>query len=225
MNIKKHFFWIFALLLLLAGCNLPSTSVVTEEELNLKLTEVVLTVYAQLSQTALAVEQAATATFTNTPEPTATDTPIPSLTPSETPTDLPLPTNTEAPSATPTSDKPCLRANLETKSIPDGTVIFIDRLFTQTFRIKNTGSCTWNSAFELRFAGGDLLNASASIPITDTTIPTWGYANVDVLMKAPSTPGTYKGFWSIKSDDGQIFGVQPKGESFWVEIKVIDPDA
>lgn len=225
MNKKKHILWIFTLLLLLAGCNLPNTADITEEELNIKLTEAVVTVYAELSQTALAIEQAATPTFTITPEPTYTHTPFPSLTPSETPTDVPLPTNTDVPTATPTSDKPCLRANLETKSIPDGTVIFIDRLFTQTFRIKNTGSCTWNSAFELRFAGGDLMNASASISITDTTIPTWGYANVDVLMKAPSTPGTYRGYWSIKSNDGQIFGVQPKGNSFWVEIKAIDPDA
>ena len=69
------------------------------------------------------------------------------------------------------------------------------------------------------------MNASASISITSSTIPTWGYATIDVLMKAPLEPGTYKGFWSIKSDDGQIFGVQPHNASFWTEIKAIDPDA
>jgi len=195
MKIKWSLILLLLFTLALTGCNLPDSAAISEEKLDIKMTEIVLTVYAELSQTAMAIELAATPTFTNSPEPTATDTPQPSLTPTETFTDIPLPTNTDTQTPTPTSDKPCLRANLETKSIPDGTVIFIDKIFTQTFRIKNTGSCTWNPAFELRFAGGDLLNASASILITDTTIPTWGYANGDVLMKAPSTPGTYKGFW------------------------------
>ena len=111
------------------------------------------------------------------------------------------------------------------QSIVNGKKILVGRLFTQTFRIKNTGSCTWNHNFELRFAGGDLMNASASISITNSTVPTWGYATVDVLMKAPAKPGTYIGYWKIKSDDGQIFGVQPNNSSFWTEIEAYDPDA
>jgi len=198
------------------------------EDLNAEITFVVETVYTQLTETAVEKERLATKTFTPTPEPTSTDTPLPTdtATPTEVlPSDTPAASPTETPTLTPSSDLPCLRANLETKSIPDGKEIAIGRLFTQTFRIKNTGSCTWNHNFELRFAGGDLMNASASIPITDTTIPTWGYAVVDVYMKAPETPGTYNGHWKIKSDDGQIFGVQPNNGTFWTDIKSFDPDA
>lgn len=227
MDILKRILLIALFTIVLAACNLPGTEpVVTQEDQSAKITGVVQTVYAQLTETAMAIQLLATETFTVTPEPTFTDTPPPTFTPTVViPTNTLEPSPTEGPTNTPTSDMPCLRANLETKSVPDGSVIFIDRVFTQTFRIKNTGSCTWDSAFELRFAGGDLLNAGANIPMTTGTIPTWGYANVDVLMRAPSEPGTYRGYWSIKSNDGQIFGVGPKYESFWVEIKAVDPDA
>jgi hypothetical protein len=226
MHKRKFILWITVLIFILTGCNMPeSTNALSAEDQIAEITALVETVYAELTQTAKAIELLATKTFTPTPEPTFTETPLPTSTPTVViPSDTPAVSPTETPTETPSSDLPCLRANLETKSIPDGKVIFIERFFTQTFRIKNTGSCTWNSAFELRFAGGDLMNASASISITSNTVPTWSYATVDVLMKAPLEPGTYKGFWSIKSNDGQIFGVQPNNGSFWTEVKVINPD-
>ena len=58
------------------------------------------------------------------------------------------------------------------------------------------------------------------------TVPTWGYISVDIVMKAPAQPGTYKGYWMLKSDKGDIFGIGSSGATwFWVEVQVIDPDA
>ena len=216
-------------LLLMVGCNRPE-EVAQDVQESIDLTRVVQTVYAQITETArvASLSATATATATNTPQPTLTFTPIPpTLTPTEGISDTPEPSPTDEPTATATSNMPCNRANLEGKSIADGTVIFIGRTFTQTFRLKNTGNCTWDQNYELRFASGDLLNAGASIILVPTgTIPTWGYANVDVLMRAPDTPGTYKGYWMIKAANGEIFGVGPSAVTwFWVDIKVIDPAA
>ena len=226
MKTKRLFFLILVISMLLVGCNRPDEAAsVPEEQIN--ATQVVQTVYAQLSETALVAALSATATSTNTPIPTLTFTPEPpTSTPTQAISDTPQPSATPEPTVTATSDMPCNRANLETKSIADGAVININRTFTQTFRLKNTGSCTWDQSYELRFVSGDLLNAGASIVMVPTgTISTWGYANVDVLMKAPGTPGTYKGYWMIKAANGEIFGVGPSAADwFWVEIKVVNPD-
>ena len=211
----------------LSACNISEEVLPIAEEA-VDLTAVVQTVYAQITETARVAELSATPTFTT--EPTLTATPLPPS-PTDTPTDnfteTPLVLLTETPAPAPTNDLPCNRANLETKSIADGTEIFINRDFTQTFRIKNTGSCPWDQNYELRFVQGDLMNAGASIVLVPVgTVPTWGYISVDVHMKAPAEPGTYKGYWMIKSRSGEIFGVGTSGANwFWVEIKTIDPDA
>ncbi|MBM3145234.1 MAG: hypothetical protein FJ010_09745 [Chloroflexi bacterium] len=213
-------------IIFLGACNTPEEVAVIQEEA-IDLTAVVRTVYAQITETARIAALSATPTASETPQPTNTATPPPpTLTLTETLTETPIVTPTEAPTATPTSGLPCNRANLETKSIADGAVIFINREFTQTFRLKNTGNCIWDRNYELRFIEGDLLNAGASIVmVPEGTVPTWGYANVDVLMRAPAEPGTYKGYWMIKAANGQIFGVGPSGGNwFWVEIKVVDPN-
>lgn len=233
---KKHI--LFALLVILAAlfaaCSITSPTEEAAqpaaadenaaEDPNAAVTQAVMTVYAQLTQTAEAAALTATAAYT--PPPTTTPTEIP---PTAVPTEAFSPTPeispTPAPTATPTSNMPCNRANLETKSIADNTVIYIGRTFTQTFRIKNTGSCTWNQNYELRFVDGDLMGAGASIPMGITSLPTWGYVHIDVVMKAPDVPGTYSNYWMIKSDKGEIFGVGTAANSwFWTTVKVIDPD-
>jgi hypothetical protein len=149
----------------------------------------------------------------------------PTLTPTSVFSATPLVSPTPPPTLTPTRDMPCLRANLEYLLIPNNSRFPVEKTFTQMFRLKNTGTCTWNHSYELRFVQGDLLNAGAAIPITNTEIPTWGYANVEVKMRAPGKPGHYKGYWMIKSDTGKLFGVGPSGSSwFWFEIDVFDPD-
>ncbi len=209
-----------ALLLLLSGCNF-ATATAPEEDPNAQITAAVMTVYVQLTEAARAAELAATATFTPEPPPTAT--PLPTETPTSAFTETPQVPPTDAPTATQASDLPCLRANLESKSIANGTKVYIDRTFTQTFRLKNTGACTWNGNFELRFIGGDLMGAGASIILTTSNVPTWGYVNIDILMKAPSAPGHYANYWMIKSDSGEIFGVGPAGsQSFSTEIQALD---
>ena len=225
-KMMKVFFLTFTIFLL-SACNRPEEAAVIVQEA-VDLTAVVQTIYAQITETARVAALSATPTWTQVP--TNTFTPLP---PTSTPTatftatsEIPSATPTEAPTLTPTSGLPCNRANLEGKSIPDGGTVHINTFFTQTFRLKNTGSCTWDQNYELRFVDGDLLGAAASITMIPVgEVQTWGYAIVDVLMKAPSKPGIYKGFWIIKASNGQLFGVGPSGVSqFWLEVNVIDPD-
>jgi hypothetical protein len=45
--------------------------------------------------------------------------------------------------------------------------------------------------------------------------------DISVNLTAPGTPGTYKGFWQIRDQNGIVFGVSTG--SFWVDIKAVAP--
>lgn len=140
------------------------------------------------------------ATATNPPEdPTATNTPIP--------------TETEI---------PCNRASFVTDvSIPDGTDLDPGESFTKTWRLRNSGSCTWNSNYELLFKDGDAMGGPASKDLTGSVAP-GETVDISVDLTAPNSEGSYKGFWWLRSDAGIVFGVGSSGDvPFFVEIDVV----
>jgi hypothetical protein len=150
----------------------------------------------------------------NTPEgqPTVSASPtvfIPSVTPF--PTSLP-------PTPTPI---PCLAAQfISDVNIPDGTVLKSNQVFTKTWRLKNMGSCTWTTDFDMVFVGGNALGAPAAVDII-TAIRPGEVADFSVTMVAPANPGTYRSNWQLRNGSGTIFGLGPAGDkAFWVEIKV-----
>jgi len=230
---KRNILLLFIVILISMGISACTSQqdAVPEENHDEQVTFAVETVYAQIAMTSAAAEAMAT------PTPIPTNTPVPTLEPTIAPTETPTNVFAETPTTAPadagannaTAPQPqsagtqCLRANLEYETIPDGTELAPGRAFTKLWRLKNTGSCTWNQNYILRFYSGDLLGAGASITLTDVDIPTWGYANVEVPMQAPDELGTYKGYWKIVSDTGKIFGAGPDGKGWiWIEIKVVE---
>jgi hypothetical protein len=147
-----------------------------------------------------AATTAAPATATDTPEaPTATNTPIP--------------TETEI---------PCNRATfVQDVTIPDGTDLEPGDSFTKTWRLRNAGSCTWNTDYELLFKDGDAMGGPASKDLTGSVSP-GETVDISVDLSAPNSEGSYKGFWWLRSDAGIVFGVGNTGEvPFFVEIDVV----
>src|SRR5690606_12655496 len=88
-----------------------------------------------------------------------------------------------------------------------------DQSFTKIWRMENTGTATWNSNYRWTFTGGNQLSGPASIPVGN--IPPGQTWDASVSLKAPTPPGTYKGYWQMKAPDGTAFGAQ-----FWVEVVV-----
>jgi hypothetical protein len=160
------------------------------------------------------------------------DTPLPpSPVPTTSPTLQPAtatPTET-GPSLTPTltstitkTEVPCDRASfVKDVTIPDGTELIPGEDFTKVWQLKNTGSCTWNSAYSLVFDHGDSMGGSASKSLTAGTVAPGQVVDISVDLTAPNTPDTYKGYWKIRNPTGVVFGVGPSGDvAFWVEIVV-----
>ena len=135
------------------------------------------------------------------------------------------PTITPTVTGTPPSPTPgpaaCDRAQFITDvTVPDGTVFAPNTVFTKTWRLKNVGTCTWTTSYALMFASGEKMGGSDSVPMPTNVAP-GQTVDVSVVLTAPATAGTYRGYWKFKNASGVPFGIGSAGtKSWWVEIKV-----
>lgn len=190
--------------------------------------DAILTEAAQIAIEGLTQTAAARPSNTPTPLPTSTPTEVPTSTPTDTPEGgIPSPTATTAASSSgatggATSNTPCLRASFETETVPDGSKFYVNELFTKSWRLKNAGTCTWTENFNVVWVNGDLMNANSANAFTTVAVAPGQYVEVAVTMQGPPSPGVYKGYWMLRSNTGDYFGVGINGnEWFWVEIETI----
>jgi hypothetical protein len=181
-------------------------------------TAVAQTVEAQLTQAAIATQLVAPTQTPVTVLPTNTLTPLPTNTP------LP-PTLTPIPPTATAIPIPCDRATfVEDVTYPDNTEVAAGTTFVKTWRLRNNGSCTWNSSYALVFDRGDAMNGPASAQLTTGTVAPGQLIDVSVTLKAPSSTGTYQGYWKLRNGGGAIFGIGANAQdAFWVKIKVTNP--
>jgi hypothetical protein len=126
------------------------------------------------------------------------------------PTTAPANTAVVPPTATPL---PCNQAQFVSETIPDGTEFNVGQDFDKSWRLKNIGTCTWNTNYKIIFADGDKMGGPSSKNITISVAPGEQHDFL-VDLTAPNTAGTYKGFWQIVDDQGKVFV-----HNLWVEIK------
>ncbi|MBU1661015.1 MAG: hypothetical protein KKD28_06035 [Chloroflexi bacterium] len=209
-------------ILLLSACNMPSDTAPTQQDTGLIHTIAAQTVEAQMTQAASGEQPPLPEQPTQTPdqqEPTQTLLPTNTPTaPPPPPPPPPPPTNTPLP--TPTVI-PCDHITwVKDVTIPDNTELVPGEAFTKTWRLKNTGSCTWTSGYSLMFESGDAMGAPASIQLTTSTVAPGQQIDVSVNLVAPDDPGTYQGFFNLRNPSGTVFGLANESKPFWVKIVV-----
>lgn len=201
---KKFRIYAFALALLLAllACSIPQEDAGGG---NAVLTAAAETVAAQL---------------TNQPQPFPSNTPAPLP---EQPSATPIPSATSVSVSTATKTEiPCDQlAFVKDVTVPDDTKFDPGESFTKTWRIKNTGTCTWNSDYELVFDSGKSMSGPASKAVTAGTVAPGDTVDISINLKAPNTAGTHRGTYKIRNDSGVIF----TNTGIWVQIKVVEPVA
>ena len=89
-------------------------------------------------------------------------------------------------------------------TIPDGTTIAAGQNFTKTWKVSNTGSCTWTATYQLVFVSGDSLGGKAT-PIGVAVKPGEA-ASVSVILTSSSATGNLTGIWRLSNDKSQPFG-------------------
>ena len=128
------------------------------------------------------------------------------------------PTNTIA--APPTNTpSPCNNALYISETVPDGIEFEVGENFTKTWRLKNVGTCTWNTNYKLKFGSGDKMGGPSSQNLAQAVGPN-ETVDISVALKAPASAGTYKGVWQIVDDGGNTFVY-----NIWVEIKAVETAA
>lgn len=166
------------------------------------------TLQAIMTQTALAP-----ATLTPLP-PTATAVPA---------TQTPVPTATTLPATAPITYCDWM-AFVTDVTVPDGSTFKPGETFTKIWRIKNRGTCTWTPDYTLTFNGGDQMGSTTSIRLPGYIAP-GQTVDVSVTLTAPSTPGSYKGYWILRNTSGALFGAGDKANApMYVDIRVRQPE-
>ncbi|MDQ2691069.1 MAG: NBR1-Ig-like domain-containing protein, partial [Chloroflexota bacterium] len=108
---------------------------------------------------------------------------------------------------------------------PDGSSFAPGAGFTKTWRLMNVGSCTWTTAYNLVWTGGDSLSAPLSVPLP-VEVPPGQMVDVSVALTVPATPGHYRASFKISNAAGGQFGIgESAGDPFWADINVIQTSA
>lgn len=192
------------LILSLTACSLPfgskATPGDTQNQINIdatvsaRLTQIAFdALLAQMTQQAMA-----------TPTPAATSTPLPTATPF-------IPTATAIPPTATAVPIPCHQATfIDDVTIKDYTSLTAGDPFVKTWRIKNTGSCSWTKDYKIVFLSGNAMNAPASVAFPANVNP-GSTVDLSVSMNAPANTGDYTGNWMLKASNGTTFGVGYSG--------------
>jgi hypothetical protein len=109
-------------------------------------------------------------------------------------------------------------------TIPDNTIVASNTAFTKTWRLKNTGSCTWNNSYLVSYISGTTMGQQPGywiVPQGQTVAP-GQTVDVSVGMTSPTGNGNYQSYWGLKKEQGQFIPIQggANGNSFYVKIKV-----
>ncbi len=184
----------FGVLLVLAGCNLP----LAQNPQDVYGTAAAQTVSAQL-----------TLAFAVSPT-------LPVVPPSDTPAPPTAPpaSATPVPSATSTPGCTDISVFISDVTIPDNTNKAAGESFTKTWRLRNTGSCTWTSEYDVVFVDGNIMGGPATSALLGSVAP-GSTVDISLNLVAPSSNGTHKGNWRLRNNKGVLFGV-----TFYVQIIV-----
>lgn len=147
--------------------------------------------------------------------PTSGTTPVPGSTP------------TAIPNVVPTSQACTDSAAFVTDvTIPDNQVIAPNTPFTKTWRLKNTGSCTWDTRYLVSYISGTTMSQQPGYWIVQQgqTVAPGQTVDISVGMTSPIGNGNYASYWGLKKESGQLMPIRrgANGNSFYVKIKVDD---
>lgn len=140
-------------------------------------------------------------------------TPTATLYPSSTPLPPgPEPTLTPGATASPSSPPPKVNGLCDQASfvadinVPPGTVLTAGTQFDKTWRVKNTGSCTWTPDYAVVFDTGEPMDGPAIKTLNGSVSP-GQTVDISLSLNAPGQPGEFQSQWMLRNAVGAMFGL------------------
>ncbi|MGD1994385.1 MAG: PA14 domain-containing protein, partial [Anaerolineae bacterium] len=129
----------------------------------------------------------------------------------------PVPEPTETPTPVGCTDRVSFVRDV---TMPDNTRVLPGQSFVKTWRLRNSGTCTWTDDYALVFVEGHRMGGPTGVPLDGPVAP-GETVDVSVSLTAPAGDGVYQGKWQLRNDEGQRFGLGNDGTgNFWVRIVV-----
>ncbi len=185
---------ISALIAAMLACNLPSSAQSNQQDPGAILTAAALTVQAEVPANPVVTQPPAAS-------------PVPA---SATPSFTPLPPTAVPPTATTSCDGAQFVTDV---TYPDGTTVTAGDGFTKTWRLKNTGTCSWTPSYALVFTGGESMSGPSVQALTGNVNP-GQTVDISVALTAPASNGSYTGNWGLRNASGVTFA------HFFIQINV-----
>jgi hypothetical protein len=184
------------LAMLIAACGPSATPAEPTPDIAAVRTSAASTVVSQFTLTAAA--------FTPTPPPPPTDTAEPEASATATVT---VPAVAQVTNAEGTTialcDKYAWDLATVDVNVPDNTIMSPGQDFIKTWKIKNTGSCTWGEGYKMTYSYGDKMSGvPQALP---GAIAPGQEVEVSVQFTAPTLTGTYFSFWTMQNAKGVPF--------------------
>ena len=197
------------------ACNLPGLG---EDDAGGRATSLAQTAAAILTETNPAPESESVSTpavAATSPPDAGTPALISTTSPAAAATNTPVVGPTFTATAAPSSTVCDLDSDfVEDITVPDGTEFDPNTAFTKTWRLLNSGNCTWGGEYRFIHIGAELMGAQPSIPLPGVVQP-GEEINISVNFVSPDTAGTYRSRWQLEGPGAKRFGTRP-----FVEIVV-----
>jgi ABC-type amino acid transport substrate-binding protein/heat shock protein HslJ len=136
----------------------------------------------------------------------------------------PVVTPTPAPPQPTPTPQPCIDSmqfiadlSYNDQNMTNPPILYPGTRFVKGWRVRNNGTCTWDSGYILTYVGGNTPAAQMGgqpTPVVGTVAPGATY-DFYVQLTAPPTVGIYQGFWQLRNPSGLFFGSR-----MWVGIAV-----
>jgi hypothetical protein len=86
----------------------------------------------------------------------------------------------------------------------DGTTYAPGTTFKKTWKIRNTGTCTWDSNYMVYYVSGTTMTQQPAYLLVPQGVKVAPGADVDVAMDmaAPNNPGDYRADWELRNPGG-----------------------
>jgi len=133
-------------------------------------------------------------------------------------TPTPLPTLPPAAAARPTAVADCTNnlVFVADETIPDNTIVQPGEVLDKRWRVKNAGTCNWDSRYRLRHTAGRAMGAPEEMALFPARAGT--EVVIRIVFTAPTAHGDFFSTWQAVDPEGRPFG-----DPIYMQITVARP--